>query len=69
MVKTADLPTFEVAEYLDDEASIAAYLTAILEEDNIGLLAEALDDVAKARGMTQFEAAEKPSIIQPRVSY
>lgn len=54
MVKIDDLPTFDAAEYLDDEASIAAYLTEILEEGDIGLLAEALGDVAKARGMTQI---------------
>ena len=58
MVKIADLPTFDAAEYLNDKTSIAAYLTAILKEGDPSLLAEALIDVAKARGMTQIEKKE-----------
>jgi len=45
---------FEAAEYLRDEADIAAYLEAVLREDDSRLLAAALGDVARARGMTQL---------------
>lgn len=54
MVKIADLPTFDAADYLDSEEAIAEYLTAIMEEDDPALLAAALGDIAKARGMTQI---------------
>lgn len=54
MVKIADLPSFDAADYLDSEETITAYLNAILEENDNALLAEALGDIAKARGMTQI---------------
>lgn len=54
MVKIADLPTYDAADYLDSEEAITAYLNAILEENNDALLASALGDIAKARGMTQI---------------
>lgn len=54
MVKIADLPSFDAADYLDSEEAITAYLNAILEENGDALLAEALGDIAKARGMTQI---------------
>ena len=49
-----DLPEFDAAPYLDGEASIAAYLTDILEAKDGGLLAAALGDIARARGMTEI---------------
>jgi probable addiction module antidote protein len=52
-IKIADLPNFDPAEYLKDEEDIAAYLSAILEENDASLLADALGDIAKARGMTE----------------
>ena len=52
--RIADLPEFDAAEYLDDERAIAAYLTAILEENDPALLTAALGDVARARGMTEI---------------
>lgn len=55
--KIADLPEFDAAEYLDDERAIAAYLTAILEENDPALLTAALGDVARARGMTEIAKA------------
>lgn len=55
--KIADLPEFDAAEYLDDEQAIAAYLTAVLEENDPALLAAALGDVARARGMTEIAKA------------
>lgn len=54
MVKVAELPTFDAADYLDSEEAITAYLNAILEENDDALLASALGDIAKARGMTQI---------------
>jgi probable addiction module antidote protein len=45
---------FDVSEYLKDEASIAAYLSAILEEGDPKLLLSAIGDIAKARGMSKI---------------
>jgi probable addiction module antidote protein len=45
---------YEASEYLRDEADIAAYLEAAMAEDDPRLLAAALGDVARARGMTQL---------------
>ena len=45
---------YDVAEYLNSEADIAAYLEAVLAEDDSRLLAAALGEVARARGMTQL---------------
>jgi probable addiction module antidote protein len=56
-IKIADLPEFDSAEYLDDEQAIAAYLTAMLEENDPALLAAALGDIARARGMTEIAKA------------
>jgi probable addiction module antidote protein len=50
--KTSTLVPFDAAHYLTDEASIAAYLDAVLESDDPDLLLLALGDVARARGMT-----------------
>jgi probable addiction module antidote protein len=44
-------------ESLKDENDIAAYLTAILEENDVALLASALGDIARARGMTEIAKA------------
>lgn len=53
-IKITELPEFDPAEYLDDEKEIAAYLSAILAEDDPGLLAAALGDIARARGMSEI---------------
>ena len=47
------MKVFDAAEYLDSEEAIVEYMTAILEENDSALLAAALGDIAKARGMTQ----------------
>ena len=52
-IKITDLPDFDPAEYLKDEADIAAYLSVILEDGDSSLMAAALGDIARARGMTQ----------------
>ncbi len=51
-IKIHDLPEFDAAEYLDSEEAIAEYISAVMEENDPGLLAAALGDVAKARGMS-----------------
>jgi probable addiction module antidote protein len=52
--KTSELPEFDVSKYLNDEASIAEYLTMVIEQDDPALLAATLGDIAKARGMTEI---------------
>lgn len=52
-IKIADLPEFDITEHLDSEEAIAAYLTAVIEENDPSELAHALGVVARARGMTQ----------------
>jgi probable addiction module antidote protein len=47
---SSKVTTFDVSEYLKDEASVAAYLSAIVEEDDPSLLLSAIGDIAKARG-------------------
>jgi probable addiction module antidote protein len=45
------LRKFDVADYLDNEETIAEYLTAALEDENPDVFLAAIGDVAKARGM------------------
>jgi probable addiction module antidote protein len=52
-VKVSELPEFDAAEYLNSEADVAAYLTTVLEENDPALLAAAIGDIARARGMSQ----------------
>jgi probable addiction module antidote protein len=52
-MKVAELPEFDASEYLDSETEIAAYLTAVIEQNDAALLAAALGDIARARGMAQ----------------
>jgi probable addiction module antidote protein len=51
---TIKVTTFDVSEYLKDEESIAAYLSAIVEEGDPNLLLSAIGDIAKARGMSRI---------------
>ena len=53
-IKAADLPEFDAAAYLDNEETIAAYLTDILAANDAALLASALGDIARARGMSEI---------------
>ncbi len=46
--------TFDAANYLTNEEEMAEYLTIVMEEGDSTLLAAALGDIAKARGMTQL---------------
>ena len=52
-----DLPESDPAQYLDNEESIAVYLTGILEANNAALLASALGDIA--RGQVAHSSASK----------
>lgn len=52
-VKVSELPEFDAAEYLNSAADVAAYLTTVLEENDPALLAAAIGDIARARGMSQ----------------
>jgi probable addiction module antidote protein len=45
---------FDAAEYLDNDAVIAEYLSAAAEDPNPDVFVAALGDVAKARGMAQI---------------
>lgn len=45
---------FDGADYLDNEETIAAYLTAALEDPDPDAFLMAVKSVARARGMTQL---------------
>ena len=45
---------FDAADYLDDEQTIAEYLTAALEDPNPDVFLTAVRDVSRARGMAQL---------------
>jgi probable addiction module antidote protein len=49
--------SFDPAKYLDSDEAVAEYLTAIIEEANPALLAAALGDIARARGMSEIARA------------
>ena len=53
-IRIADLPEFDIADYLDDEQAVAEYLTVVLEENDASALAHALGVIAKARGMREI---------------
>lgn len=53
-IKASNLPEFDPAEYLDSDAAVAGYLTAVLAENDAALLAAALGDIARARGMSDI---------------
>ncbi len=56
-IKVDELPAFDAAPYLDSKETIAAYLTDILETNDAALLASALGDIARARGMSEIAQA------------
>lgn len=56
-IKATDLPDFDAARYLDSEEAIAAYLTDIIAANDPALLAAALGDIARARGMSEIAKA------------
>jgi probable addiction module antidote protein len=53
-IKIADLADFDPAKFLKYKKYIAAYLTIVIEENDQSLLAAALGDIARAKGMTEI---------------
>jgi len=53
-IKLSSLKRFDIAEHLDTDEAIAEYLTVVLEDNDPALLAAALGDIARARGMAQL---------------
>lgn len=51
---TKESTKWDTAEFLENEEDIAEYLNAALEDGDPSLLAVALGNVARARGMTQL---------------
>ena len=49
-----ELKVFEASDYLNNEDEIAQFLTISLEDPNPDVFLRALQEVAKARGMTQL---------------
>lgn len=45
---------WDASEYLETETDIAAYLNAALEDGDTSVIAAALGDIARAKGMTQL---------------
>lgn len=45
---------WDASEYLATEADMAAYLNAALEDGDTSVIAAALGDIARAKGMTQL---------------
>jgi len=48
---------YDTADYLENEADIAAYLDVVAQDDDPQLLLAALGDIARARNMTQLARA------------
>ncbi len=51
---TMNFSKFDAVDYLDSEEAIAAYLSAVMEENDPNLLIAALGDIARARGMAKL---------------
>lgn len=45
---------WDVAEHLQDEEAMAAYIEVVLEDGDPALVAAAIGDIARARGMAQI---------------
>ena len=53
-MKTKKATKWDSSEFLKTEEDIAAYLNAALEDGDTSVIAAALGDVARAKGMTQL---------------
>jgi probable addiction module antidote protein len=51
---TTMLKPWDVVEHLDSEEAIVAYLDAALSEGDLALIAAALSDIARAKGMSEI---------------
>ena len=56
-IKVVDLPEFDASQFLDTDEAVAAYINDILQANDSALLASALGDVARARGMSEIARA------------
>jgi len=56
MEKVAALPVFDVAEHLDSPEVMAAYLSEFFAEGDPAMIAKALNDAARAKGMPEVAA-------------
>ena len=56
-IQVADLPEFDMVDYLKTDEDIAQYLSVVLEDEDTSLLPAALGDIARARGMTVIAEA------------
>jgi probable addiction module antidote protein len=56
-INVASLPDFDMVEYLKTDEDVANYLTVVLEDNDPALLAAALGDIARARGMAEIAKA------------
>jgi probable addiction module antidote protein len=54
MAKTTRTRPWDAAEHLETEEDMAAYLEAALQEGDSALVAAALGDIARAKGITQI---------------
>jgi len=52
-IKALGLQIFDPAEYITSDEAAAAYINEALTENNAALLASAIGDVARARGMSK----------------
>lgn len=53
-MKKDDITLWDASEHLETEEDMAAYLEAALAENDPALIAAALGDIARAKGMTQI---------------
>lgn len=53
-MKKGKISAWDAAEHLKTQADMEAYLEAALEENDPGLIAAALGDIARAQGMSQI---------------
>ena len=53
-MKKEKTSVWDAAEHLETEDDMAAYLEAALEENDPSLIAAALGDIARAKGMSQI---------------
>lgn len=51
-INSSDLPTFDAANFLDNDDVIFHYLKQSIEEDNIDDVLNAIGTVVRAKGMT-----------------
>ena len=56
-IDPANLPEFDLAEYLDSEITISEYLNQTIADGDMAELAHALGVAARARGMTEVAKA------------